>query len=122
MDTKKICEHLRAFAAARDWDQFHNAKNLVMALSGEVGELTEIFQWLTPEQSSVVMETEQLAEQVRDELADVTLYVLRLCDVLGVDLESAIWAKVAKNAAKYPVELAKGRATKYSDLKGLKDD
>ena len=117
MDSKKICEHLRAFAAARDWDQFHTAKNLVMALSGEVGELTEIFQWLTPEQSTAIMSIPQSAEEVRDELADVMLYALRLSDVLGVDLEAAIWAKLAKNAAKYPVELAKGRATKYTDLK-----
>ncbi|MBM4251416.1 MAG: nucleotide pyrophosphohydrolase [Deltaproteobacteria bacterium] len=117
MDSKKICEHLRSFAAARDWDQFHTPKNLVMALSGEVGELTEIFQWLTPEQSAAVTATPAVAENVRDELADVMLYVLRLSDVLGVDLEAAIWAKLAKNAAKYPVDLAKGRATKYTELK-----
>ena len=117
MDTHKICQHLRKFAADRDWDQFHTPKNLVMALSGEAGELTEIFQWLTPEESAQVMQHPQRADQVRDELADVMLYALRLADILGVDIEAALWAKLAKNAAKYPAELARGQATKYTELK-----
>ena len=116
MDMPKICEHLRKFAAEREWERFHTAKNLVMALSGEVGELTEIFQWLTPEESATVMQHAQRAEQVRDELADVTLYVLRLVDILGIDLEAAVWSKLAKNAAKYPVDLVRGHAKKYNEL------
>jgi NTP pyrophosphatase (non-canonical NTP hydrolase) len=94
---------LSEFAAERDWEQFHNPKNLVMALVGEVGEVTEIFQWLTPEQSAMVMSDEEHADAVRAELADVFAYLLRLADVLGVDLEAALTAKMAKNAAKYPV-------------------
>lgn len=109
-------ERLRRFAQERDWDQFHTPKNLVMALSGEVGELNELFQWLTPEQSRTLMDNPAKAEAVRDELADVLSYCLRLADQLGVDLEAALVAKMAKNASKYPVHLAKGSAAKYTEL------
>src|SRR5262245_9980087 len=109
---------LRDFAVERDWEQFHSPKNLVMALAGEVGELTEIFQWLTPDESARVMAAAATAERVRDELADVFAYLLRLSDVLGVDLEDALAEKISKNAAKYPVETARSVATKYTDLSG----
>src|SRR5260221_271863 len=80
---------LRDFAVERDWEQFHTPKNLVMALAGEVGELTEIFQWLTPDESADVMVEAASAGRVREEMADVLAYLLRLSDVLGVDLEGA---------------------------------
>lgn len=105
---------LRDFAAERDWEQFHSPKNLVMALAGEVGELTEIFQWLTPDESVRVMT--DAAGQVREEMADVLAYLLRLADVLDVDLEAALAEKIVKNAMKYPVETARSVATKYTDL------
>jgi NTP pyrophosphatase (non-canonical NTP hydrolase) len=117
LDVAKIQAFLRTFAAERDWDQFHTPKNLVMALGGEVGELTELFQWLSAEEATRIMASAEAAAKVRDELADVLVYVLRLADVLGVDLEAAVWAKMRQNAAKYPVELAKGSAQKYTDLK-----
>jgi dCTP diphosphatase len=94
---------LRDFSAERQWDQYLTPKNLVMALVGEVGELTELFQWLTPEESARVMTDEDSATSVRDEMADVFAYLLRLADVLGVDIEEALAAKMVKNAAKYPV-------------------
>jgi NTP pyrophosphatase (non-canonical NTP hydrolase) len=109
---------LRDFAVERDWEQFHSPKNLVMALAGEVGELTEIFQWLTPDQSAGVMVQGASAARVREEMADVLAYLLRLADVLGVDLEAALADKILKNAAKYPVETARSSATKYTDLSG----
>jgi dCTP diphosphatase len=102
MPIADLQRQLREFAAERDWEQFHSPKNLVMALTGEVGELTELFQWLTPEQSARVMDDAADADKVRDELADVLAYLLRLSDVLGVDLEGALAAKIIKNAAKYP--------------------
>src|SRR6266566_9901349 len=96
-------QHQRAaFAAERDWEPFHTPKNLVMALVGEAGELTELFQWLTADESARVMDDADSAGRVRDELADVLAYLLRLADVLGVDLEAALAAKMIKNAAKYP--------------------
>ena len=107
---------LRQFAEERDWQQFHSPKNLVMALSGEVGELTEIFQWMTEAESGNAASDPKTANAVRDELADVALYLIRLADVLGVDLNSAITNKLAANAAKYPVELARGVSTKYNEL------
>jgi dCTP diphosphatase len=107
-------EALRQFAAERDWDQFHTPKNLAAALSVEAAELLEHFQWLTPEQSER-MTPAQLAA-IRLELADVLLYLIRLSDRLGVDLLAAAVDKMAVNAKKYPVDLAKGTAKKYTEL------
>ena len=108
---------LRAFVRARDWEKFHTPKNLVMALTGEVGELTELFQWLTPAASRSAMGKRDLGDKIRDELADVAVYCLRLADVLGIDLAEAIRRKLAKNAAKYPVALSRGHARKYTELR-----
>lgn len=95
-------EQYREFVAERDWEQFQTPKNLVMALNGEVGELAELFQWLTPVQSAGIMTDPVKAGQVRDELADVFAYLIRLADVLNVDLEQAFTEKMVKNALKYP--------------------
>jgi dCTP diphosphatase len=103
---------VRQFAQERDWDQFHTPKNLAMALGGEVGELTAIFQWLTPEESAEIMDTQQ-AQHVRDELADVLIYALRLADVLDVDLEAALSDKLVRNASRYAVESSFGNAKKH---------
>lgn len=107
---------LRKFAEERDWQQFHSPKNLVMALSGEVGELTEIFQWMTEADSHNAASAPKTADAVRDELADVALYLIRLADVLGVDINAAVISKLASNAAKYPVESSRGVSTKYDQL------
>jgi NTP pyrophosphatase (non-canonical NTP hydrolase) len=98
----------------RDWEQFHTPKNLAMALVCEAAELAEIFQWLTPDQSREVMSNGLLAASIVQELADVQIYLLRMADVLHVDLESAVKNKVAMNSEKYPIEIAKGNAVKYS--------
>ncbi len=88
-----------------------------MALSGEVGELTELFQWLTPEESATVMERAGQAERVREEVADVFAYLLQIADALGIDLVAALRAKMTINDQKYPVSLAAGRADKYDQLR-----
>jgi dCTP diphosphatase len=103
---------LRCFADARDWQQFHTPKNLAMALSVEAAELLECFQWLTPEQSARLGAGEQRA--VEEEAADVLLYLLRLADVMGIDLLDAAQRKMTLNARKYPVSLSRGSARKYS--------
>jgi len=103
-------DELRSFATARDWEQFHTPKNLAMALIVEAAELVEHFQWLTPEQSRQLDEPK--LEQVRQECADILIYLTRLADVLGVDLLDAAYAKMAINAVKYPVEQARGNAAK----------
>ena len=114
MDPNRLAARLRTFAQERDWEQFHTPKNLAMALSVEAGELLELFQWLTPEQSDAITTTPAGAERVREELADVLIYLVRLADVLDVDLEAAVEAKLQVNACRYPVELARGNATKAS--------
>jgi NTP pyrophosphatase (non-canonical NTP hydrolase) len=100
---------LREFARERDWEQFHNPKNLAMALAGEVGELLEIFQWLTPEQADAVMNSPR-ADDVNDELADVTTYLVRLADTLGVDLFEVAHAKLERNRERFPPGDVGGRA------------
>lgn len=111
----RIKEHQRAFVAEREWGPFHTPKNLAMALTGEVGELVELFQWLDEERARTIMKDPKRATAVRHELADVFFYLVRLSDVLGVDLEKAFWEKMEHNAAKYPVDKAKGNHTKYDD-------
>ena len=106
---------LAKFAEERDWDQFHSPKNLVMALAGEVGELLEIFQWLSEEQSMDVFKNENVLRKIKEEIADITIYLIRLSDKLNIDIVSAVDAKISINHSKYPVDLAKGNAIKYSD-------
>jgi dCTP diphosphatase len=105
---------LREFAADRDWDQFHSPKNLASALSVEAAELLEPFQWLTEEQSKSLPREKR--EAVRQEIADVLIYLVRLADKLDIDLLQAARDKIVENAAKYPVEKAKGSARKYTDI------
>jgi NTP pyrophosphatase (non-canonical NTP hydrolase) len=97
-----VTQRLRGFAAARAWEPYHTPKNLVMALSGEVGELTSLFQWLTPEESDAWREDPALEGKVLDEIADVTLYLLQLADRLGVDLAAAAHAKIDRNEVRFP--------------------
>ena len=105
---------LRAFAAERDWDQFHSPRNLAAALAVEAAELLEPFQWLTDEQSRELSPESRAA--VEQEMADVLLYLVRLADKLEVDLEQAARAKIALNAEKYPVDRARGSSRKYDEL------
>jgi dCTP diphosphatase len=112
MDVSAEQAALRQFTHDPDWEQFHTPKNLAMAMSGEVGELLAFFQWLTPEESTTIMDTPK-ADHVRDELADVLIYTLRLADVLDVDLGAAVADKLAKNGSRYTVESSFGNAEKH---------
>jgi NTP pyrophosphatase (non-canonical NTP hydrolase) len=105
-----LAVRLREFARVRDWEQFHTPKNLVMALAGEVGELVAEFQWLTADESRSP-DPDALA-RMRTELGDVTLYLIRLADVLGVDLVEAAKAKLDDNDRRYDAELFRGSARK----------
>jgi len=105
---------IREFAEARAWERYHNPKNLVMALSVEAAELLEPFQWLTPEQSRQLSADQR--EAVRQEIADVLIYLTRLADVLDIDLLDAAADKLALNARKYPVEKAHGNALKSTEF------
>ena len=105
---------LRRFASDRDWNQFHSPKNLAIALNVEAAELLEHFQWMS-EAESTALDPEQQAK-VRQEAADVLLYLVRLADKLGIDLLAAASEKIALNAKKYPVEKARGSSKKYTEL------
>jgi dCTP diphosphatase len=104
---------ISTFIQERDWEQFHSPKNLAMALSVEVAEIVEHFQWLTEEQSQN-LPAEKLAE-IREEIGDVMIYLTELADKLGIDPVEAAKAKVAINGQKYPAELVKGKASKYTE-------
>lgn len=104
------------FARERDWEQFHAPKNLSMALAAEAGELMEHFLWATPEASRAICAEEAKRRRIEEELADVVIYALEFANITGIDVAAAIEAKMAANAAKYPVDKARGRSEKYTEL------
>ena len=116
MTLDDLAARLRAVVSAREWDQFHTPKNLAMALAGEVGELVAELQWLTPEEAAQVMADPQAANRMRSELADVTIYLVRLADLLGVDLIEAAQVKLAESDRRYDVETYRGSARKAPPL------
>ena len=101
-EIETLAARLKQFADARDWEKFHTPKNLAIALSVEVSELAEIFQWLTPEESAGVMGSVKNADAVRDELADVMIYLTRIASILGVDLIREANAKIDRNEVRFP--------------------
>ncbi len=113
-ELSNLKQRLREFTEARDWDQFHSPKNLCMALSAEVAEITEHFQWLTEEQSQNI--PAKKLKEVESELADTFIYLVRLADKLNVDLLKVAEEKIDVNEKRYPVEKAKGNAIKYTQL------
>lgn len=104
----QVIQRLRRFRDERNWQQFHNSKDLALALSIEAGELLEAFLWKSPEDAD--------PEKVKEELADVFAYALLLSDAYNFDLEKIILEKIDKNEAKYPINKAKGTAKKYNEL------
>jgi dCTP diphosphatase len=114
-------ELVRKFAHEREWEKYHNPRNLILALMGELGELAEIFQWRADAEASDLMQDPEQAERVTDELADVFVYLLQLADVTGVNLGEALEAKIRLNEERYPTHLARGNARKYTELGGKGD-
>lgn len=112
MDFDELKKKLQQFADERDWDQFHSPKNLAMALNVEAAELLEHFQWLTEVESKTV--PPEVLREVAAEIADIQIYLTRLADKLDVDIDEAVKNKLASNARKYPAELARGSAAKYT--------
>lgn len=102
IEADALLKTLKDFAAERNWERFHSPKNLCMALTGEVGELTELFQWLSEQESRQIMADPELAVNVRHEVADVLLYLMQIVNVLNIDLNEAVKEKLAINALKYP--------------------
>ena len=112
MNLNKIEQRIQKFSDDRNWETFLNPKNLVMALNGEVGELNEIFQWLNFEESMNL--PDDVLEHTKEEVADIAIYLLRICMKLDINLEDAILNKMIKNEKKYPVETSQGGSKKYS--------
>jgi NTP pyrophosphatase (non-canonical NTP hydrolase) len=114
MDISDIQEKLRNFSRERDWDQYHSPKNLAMALAAEAGELLEIYQWLTEQESN--NPDDKIRKQTSEELADILIYIIKMADKLNIDLVDSVNNKIAINEKKYPKEKAKGSAKKYTEL------
>ena len=112
MDLDHYINKIQEFANERNWERYHTPKNLAMALSGEVGELTEIFQWLSEEESKNLSDKD--LQSAKEEIADIFIYLLRLSTKLNIDLEEAVNEKLEINATKYPVDLARDNAVKYN--------
>ena len=110
---KKLVNEVRQFREERDWEQFHSPKNLAMALMVECAELAEHFQWLTQEQSRNLPAEKK--EAVKEEIADVLVYLVNLAEKLDIDLLDAAWEKIGKNRKKYPADKARGKSAKYHE-------
>ena len=109
-----IVEQLLAFRKERDWQQFHTPRTLASAIAIEAGELLEVFQWSSD--ATMAADVARRQVDIRRELADITIYCLLMAHDLGIDLEQAIQLKLVENGAKYPVDKAKGRREKYTEL------
>ena len=116
VNLEEIKSRVWKFAEERDWPQFHSPKNLSMALAAESGELMEHFLWCSPEESRTAFADPARARKIREELADIVIYAIQFANVTQTDLAAAIADKMARNAAKYPVEKAKGSSRKYDEL------
>jgi dCTP diphosphatase len=112
----ELKDRVLAFVRERDWEQFHSPKNLSMALAAEAGELMEHFLWATPDESRAVAADPAKRAKIAEELADVVIYALEFANATGLDVAASIEAKIAANARKYPVEKARGRSAKYTEL------
>ena len=115
MDLEKIQSKLREFSKERDWEQYHTPKNLSMALSVEVAELVEIFQWSNDGGLKEIKDPDR-RNQIKKEIADIFNYLVKLVDMLNMDLEKASLNKIDENSKKYPVDRVKGKSIKYTDL------
>tara|TARA_A100001035_G_C27755158_1_gene488479 strand:- start:1153 stop:1515 length:363 start_codon:yes stop_codon:yes gene_type:complete len=115
LDLKTIKEKLRKFSQERDWDQYHSPKNLAMAMSVEVSELLEIFQW-SNDGGMKKIEDKETKKQIEEEIADIFNYLVKFVDLMDLDLEELSLEKIKKNDMKYPVNKFKGKSDKYNKL------
>ena len=111
-DIKRLQSKISSFCEERDWDKFHTPKNLAISICLEAAELLENFQW----SEDLILDRENVVK-ISDEIADVLIYAIRLCEIMGLDPIDIANKKIKKNAVKYPVKLSKGKSEKYTDLK-----
>tara|TARA_Y100000034_G_scaffold92462_1_gene111759 strand:- start:2155 stop:2529 length:375 start_codon:yes stop_codon:yes gene_type:complete len=112
----ELKEKIREFCEARDWGQFHNAKDLAIALSIEASELLEIFRWKSPKEVEDLFQNEKKKEDIEDEMADILYFLVRMAQKYDLDLSEALDKKMKKNEEKYPIEKAKGSNKKYNEF------
>ena len=112
MDNTSLVEELRHFVAERDWSQFHDPKNLAMLLASEAGELLAEYRWVKSDESDAFSRDPEARQRIADEVGDVGIALLLLCDRIGLDLQTAMGAKLARNRQRYPVEHSKGKAAR----------
>lgn len=115
-DLRQLTERLLVFRDARDWRRFHDLKDLIACVSIEAAELLELAQWKRADELETAIDDPGFRHRLGEECADVLLYLLLVCERAGIDLAAAAADKIDANAAKYPVDRARGRATKYTDL------
>ena len=115
MDLKKVIDKIIDFREQRDWEQFHNPKNLAISISLEAAELLENFQWKDLEES--IKFARENKEKISEEIADLLIYIFYLCNDLGIDFIDAIDKKIEENNKKYPIDKSKGKSNKYNELK-----
>ena len=120
MDEKKIQKKLLDFAKKRDWEKYHNLKNLAISISIESSELLEIFQWIEDQNINEHLRDKTFRKRISEEVADVLLYLLRFSQIANLNLEKICLDKIKINEKKYPINLSKGKSTKYTDLNVLK--
>ena len=115
-ELEDLIKKIQAFSDERDWDQFHTIKNLILALVGEVGELAEVVQWKTESEIAASLKTTDGNNMLSEEIADVAIYLLRLCQKADIDLIKVIDKKLIKNELKYPIDKSRGTSKKYDEL------
>jgi dCTP diphosphatase len=115
-ELEDLLNEIQMFSDERDWDQFHTLKNLILALVGEVGELAEIVQWKTDSELAEALKTTDGKNLFSEEIADVAIYLLRLCQKADLDIIEVIKNKLIKNELKYPIDKSRGTSKKYNEL------
>ncbi len=112
MEHASLVEELRAFVAERDWGQFHDPKNLTMLLASEAGELVAEYRWIPNDRADAFSREPEARQRIANEIGDVGIALLLLCDRTGIDLQAAMRDKLARNRQRYPIELSRGRAAR----------
>lgn len=113
---QELTEKVKAFCEERDWDQFHNPKDLAIGIATEAGELLDIFRFKSESDMKNIMSDQKKREHVEEEVADVLFFLLRFAQMNQINLKSALEQKIIKNAEKYPVDKARGRNEKYDEF------
>ena len=115
-ELENLLNKIQTFSDERDWSQFHSAKNLILAISAEVGELAEVIQWKSDEEAAAYLNTSEGKSKLSEEVADVAIYLLRICQQQGLNFIEILNKKMDSNSIKYPVDKSKGNALKYTEL------